>query len=36
MLYVDDGNAGGARLYEQLGFELHHTDTSYTIEVAAA
>ena len=28
--------ANGGRLYDQLGFELHHTDTSYTIEIAAA
>jgi mycothiol synthase len=30
MLYVDGDNAAGLRLYEGLGFELHHTDTSFT------
>jgi len=36
MLYVDGGNAGGLRLYEALGFTVHHTDTSLTIEVPSA
>ncbi len=36
MLYVDGGNEGGLRLYDKLGFTVHHTDTSYTVEVAGA
>ena len=36
MLYVDGGNAAGVQLYEKLGFEVHHTDTSYALEVPAA
>ena len=36
MLYVDGGNEGGIHLYDKLGFAVHHTDTSYTIEVPAA
>jgi mycothiol synthase len=35
MLYVDGTNDAGRRLYDHLGFALHHTDRSYTIEVAA-
>jgi len=35
MLYVDGTNEAGRRLYDQLGFTLHHTDRSYTIEVPA-
>ncbi len=34
MLYVDGGNASGRHLYDKLGFTVHHTDTSYTLEVA--
>lgn len=34
MLYVDGTNEAGRRLYAQLGFTRHHTDRSYTIEVA--
>jgi mycothiol synthase len=33
MLYVDGGNAKGLALYERLGFVVHHTDVSWTIEV---
>jgi len=29
MLYVDAGNAPAIRLYEQLGFEVAHTDRAY-------
>jgi mycothiol synthase len=36
MLYVDGANVAALRLYEKLGFTVHHTDTSYAIEVAAA
>ncbi len=36
MLYVDGGNDGGMRLYESLGFTVHHTDRSFTIEVPAS
>ena len=36
MLYVDGSNESGLRLYDKLGFTVHHTDTSYTIEVPAA
>ena len=35
MLYVDGGNAAGRRLYDQLGFEVHHRDRSYVVEVPA-
>jgi mycothiol synthase len=35
MLYVDGTNEAGLRLYDKLGFTVHHTDRSYTIEVAA-
>lgn len=34
MLYVDGGNEAGLRLYDGLGFTVHHTDTSLTIDVA--
>ena len=33
MLYVDGTNAAALHLYADLGFEVHHTDTSYTITV---
>ena len=33
MLYVDADNTGARRLYDQLGFTLHHTDRSYRGEV---
>ena len=36
MLYVDGGNDAGQRLYDKLGFEVHHVDTSFTTTVAAA
>jgi mycothiol synthase len=36
MLYVDGGNEAGLHLYAKLGFEVHHTDTSYTTEVAGS
>jgi mycothiol synthase len=35
MLYVDGGNARGMAMYDRLGFTVHHTDVSWTIEVAA-
>jgi mycothiol synthase len=34
MLYVDATNAAGLRLYDRLGFTLHHSDRSYTIQVS--
>jgi mycothiol synthase len=34
MLYVDGANVAALRLYEKLGFTVHHTDTSYATEVA--
>ncbi len=36
MLYVESTNEAGLRLYDKLGFTVHHTDRSYTIEVPAA
>ncbi len=36
MLYVDGANEAALRLYDKLGFAVHHTDRSYTIEVATA
>jgi mycothiol synthase len=36
MLYVDGTNEPALRLYEHLGFAVHHTDTSYTTSVAAS
>lgn len=35
MLYVDGTNEGGLHLYSRLGFTVHHTDCSYTTEIAA-
>lgn len=35
MLYVDGTNEAGLRLYANLGFTVHHTDESYTFEVAS-
>ncbi|MEQ1785663.1 MAG: mycothiol synthase [Acidimicrobiales bacterium] len=35
MLYVDGTNAAGLHLYDELGFVLHHTDTSRTLTVEA-
>jgi mycothiol synthase len=34
MLYVDGGNDKGMAMYDNLGFVVHHTDVSWTIEVA--
>ena len=34
MLYVDGGNAKAMAMYEALGFAVHHTDVSWTLEVA--
>ena len=33
MLYVDASNDGAHRLYEQLGFEKHHTDLAYGLKL---
>ena len=33
MLYVDGSNAAAIKLYERLGFTVHHTDLAWTIEV---
>lgn len=33
MLYVDASNDGALRLYEQLGFERHHTDLAYGLKL---
>ncbi len=35
MLYVDGTNGRALQLYDELGFTVHHTDTSYTIVVPA-
>lgn len=35
MLYVDGANTAAIRLYERLGFTVHHTDVAWTIDVAA-
>jgi mycothiol synthase len=35
MLYVEGTNGAARHLYDTLGFVHHHTDCSYTIEVAA-
>ena len=36
MLYVDGANEAGRRLYDAMGFVVHHTDTSFTIDVPPA
>ena len=36
MLYVDGDNVVALRMYDSLGFTLHHTDRSYVGTVGAA
>jgi mycothiol synthase len=36
MLYVDGANTAGLRLYDRLGFHVHHTDEAWTRSVDAA
>jgi mycothiol synthase len=35
-LYVDSRNKAAVRMYEQIGFEVHHTDRAYVTDVAGS
>jgi len=36
MLYVDGANTAAVRMYERIGFTVHHSDRVFVIDVAAA